>query len=73
MLTPCFNGNYRKIMILAVAAVAGLATINFATSEGRATYDVAASQSRPATPMTNCNAKASKLLQLMDAAAPVIH
>jgi hypothetical protein len=39
MLTPCFNGNYRKIMILTVAAVAGLAIINFATSEGRATYD----------------------------------
>jgi hypothetical protein len=65
--------SYRNIMILTVAVVTGFAILHFATSESRATYEVAASQSSPVAPTTNCNVKASKLMKLMEATAPVIN
>jgi hypothetical protein len=64
--------SYRKIMILTVVAATGFANLHFATSESRATYEVAASQTSPVAATTNCNAKASKLMKLMEATAPVI-
>ena len=72
MLTQCFNHGCRQIMILTVAVAAGFAIIHFTTSESQATYDVAASQSTPMAATTNCDAKAGKLMKLMEATAPVI-
>jgi hypothetical protein len=72
MLTQCLNHSCRQIVILTMAVAIGIAIIHFTTSESQATYDVAASQSGPATAVTDCAAKASKLMKLMEATAPVI-
>lgn len=69
-----FEHNFRKSVALSLvtAGVMAFAITGFAVAANRTTFVVAASESRPITLKTNCNAKADKLLRMLEAKAPVI-
>lgn len=71
MLTRHLTYSCGRIVTATLVAAAGLVVIGF-TVESQATNDIGAAQTKVVAPLTNCNAKADKLMTLMEATAPVI-